>query len=170
MHSASAKEWPPAFHTLVMRWWTINMSFFVTTKVALHSGNCSVFCPTVTFYFFRRTLWTESSESIWRRGMISVIWPVARTVRIVPWPIKSVAGTLSGSVFVLMHVGSSVVVVYGTNLLSRQYFMVYSKLMKSWGNEAYVNHILQWACNTPHVTLTSCPSVIGLTILEGKTL
>ena len=75
--------------------------------------------------------------------MISVIWPVARTVRIVPWPIKSVAGTLSGSVFVLMHVGSSVVVVYGTNLLSRQYFMVYSKLMKSWGNEAYVNHILQ---------------------------
>ena len=44
---------------------------------------------------------------------------------------------------VLMHVGSSVVVVYGTNLLSRRYFMVYSKLMKSWGNEAYVNHILQ---------------------------
>ena len=44
---------------------------------------------------------------------------------------------------VLMHIRSSVVVVYGTNLPSRCYFMVYSKLMKSCGNEAYVNHILQ---------------------------
>lgn len=31
-------------------------------------------------------------------GIISVIWPAATMVRIVPWPTTSVAGTLSGSV------------------------------------------------------------------------